>query len=92
VDSAFYGWNDAWLNPEFLHWDITGEVASIHCPLLAIQGHDDEYASMLQIDRIKEAVPHTQLIKLSRSGHSPHRDSAEAVNEAIGAFVASHRD
>lgn len=92
VDSAFYGWNDAWLNPEFLHWDITGEIASIRCPLLAIQGHDDEYASMLQIDRIKEAVPHTQLVKLSRSGHSPHRDSAEAVNEAIGAFVASHRD
>ena len=91
VDSAFYGWNDAWLNPEFLHWDITDEIKAIRRPLLAVQGHDDEYASMLQIDKIKDAVPHTQLVKLSQCGHSPHRDAADAVNEAIAAFIATHR-
>jgi pimeloyl-ACP methyl ester carboxylesterase len=91
VDSAFYGWNDAWLNPEFLHWDITPEIATIRRPLLAIQGHDDEYASMVQIEKIKEAVPHTQLLKLSQCGHSPHRDAAHAVNDAIAACVAAHR-
>ena len=91
VDSAFFGWNDAWLNPEFLHWDITHEIETIRRPLLAIQGHDDEYASMLQIDKIKEAVPHTQLVKLPQCGHSPHRDAADAVNEAIATLVAMHR-
>jgi pimeloyl-ACP methyl ester carboxylesterase len=91
VDSAFYGWNDAWLNPAFLHWNITGEIASIVRPLLAIQGYDDEYASMLQLDAIEAAVPHTQLVKLTQCRHSPHRDAAGAVNDAIAAFVASHR-
>ncbi|WP_321797769.1 alpha/beta hydrolase [Caballeronia sp. J97] len=91
VDSAFYGWNDAWLNPAFLHWDITEEIASIRRPLLAIQGYDDEYASMLQIDKIKAAVDHTQLVKLTQCRHSPHRDAANAVNDAISAFVRKHR-
>ncbi|BBU32113.1 alpha/beta hydrolase (plasmid) [Burkholderia sp. THE68] len=91
VDSAFYGWNDAWLNPAFLHWDITEEIASIRRPLLAIQGYDDEYASMLQLDSIEAAVDHTQLVKLEQCRHSPHRDAADAVNEAISAFVQAHR-
>lgn len=91
VDSAFYGWNDAWLNPAFVHWDITDEIAAIRRPLLAIQGHDDEYASMLQIDRIREAVAHTELLKLPQCGHSPHRDATDAVNDAIAAFVGTHR-
>lgn len=92
VDSAFYGWNDAWLNPEFLHWDITADIAAIRKPLLAIQGHDDEYASMLQLDRIQEPVPHARLVKLSQCGHSPHRDAADAVNDAIAACIAEHRE
>lgn len=91
VDSAFYGWNDAWLNPAFLHWDITGELASIRRPLLAIQGYDDEYASMLQLDKIKAAVDHAQLVKLAQCRHSPHRDATDAVNDAIAAFVQSQR-
>ncbi|SAK71461.1 lactonase [Caballeronia catudaia] len=91
VDSAFYGWNDAWLNPAFLHWNITEEIASIVRPLLAIQGYDDEYASMRQLDAIEAAVPHARLVKLTQCGHSPHRDAADAVNDAIAAFVASHR-
>ncbi|SAK49736.1 lactonase [Caballeronia pedi] len=91
VDSAFYGWNDAWLNPAFLHWDITKEITSIRRPLLAIQGYDDEYASMLQLDSIKAAVDHTQLVKLEQCRHSPHRDAADAVNDAISAFMQAHR-
>jgi pimeloyl-ACP methyl ester carboxylesterase len=91
VDSAFYGWNDAWLTPAFRDWDITGELASIRCPLLAIQGHNDEYASMLQIDKIKDAVSHAHLLKLDDCGHSPHRDVSGAVNEAIAAFLSFPR-
>ncbi|MFM0323254.1 alpha/beta fold hydrolase [Caballeronia glebae] len=91
VDSAFYGWNDAWLNPAFLHWNITEEISSIRRPLLAIQGYDDEYASMLQLDEIKAAVGHTQLVKLTQCRHSPHRDATDAVNDAIAAFVRAHQ-
>ena len=64
VDSAFYGWNDIWLNPAFREWRIVDELAAIHQPLLAVQGHDDNYGTMAQIDTIGERVPHAQLVKL----------------------------
>jgi pimeloyl-ACP methyl ester carboxylesterase len=87
VDSAFFGWNDIWLDPAFRAWDITDEITSIKCPLLAIQGWDDEYATMAQIDVIAQQVPRTKLTKLPSCGHSPHRQMPESVNEAIAAFM-----
>ncbi|RDJ98322.1 alpha/beta fold hydrolase [Paraburkholderia lacunae] len=91
VDSAFYGWNDIWLNPAFRAWNITGELAGIRKPLLAVQGDDDNYGTMAQIDTIAERVPHAELVKLDACGHSPHRDAPDALNEAIAAFVAKRR-
>jgi pimeloyl-ACP methyl ester carboxylesterase len=91
VDSAFYGWNDIWLNPAFSQWSITAELASIRQPLLAIQGHDDNYGTLAQIDTIAAQVPHAQLVKLDACGHSPHRDAPAKLNDAITAFVSSQR-
>ncbi len=89
VDSAFYGWNDIWLNPGFRQWDITGLLSSIQCPLLAVQGHDDEYGTMAQIDAIASHVPHAQLTRLPACGHSPHRQCPAMLDAAIMAFVKS---
>jgi pimeloyl-ACP methyl ester carboxylesterase len=89
VDSAFYGWNDIWLNPEFRQWDITGLLSSIQCPLLAVQGHDDEYGTMAQIDAIAANVPRAQLTRLPACGHSPHRQCPAMLDAAIVAFVKS---
>jgi pimeloyl-ACP methyl ester carboxylesterase len=91
VDSAFYGWNDVWLNPAFRQWSIAEELAPIRKPLLAVQGHDDNYGTMAQIDAIAGHVPHAQLVKLDACGHSPHRDAPDALNEAIAAFVSKQR-
>lgn len=91
VDSAFYGWNDIWLNPAFRQWRIVDELSPIRQPLLAVQGHDDNYGTMAQIDTIGEHVPHAQLVKLDACGHSPHRDAPEALNEAIAAFISHQR-
>ena len=88
VDSAFYGWNDIWLNPAFRQWTMTAELSSIRRPLLAIQGHDDNYGTMAQIDTIAAHVPHAHLVRLDACGHSPHRDAPEKLNEAIAAFVS----
>src|SRR5262249_1569440 len=52
VDSAFWGWNDIWLHPAFLAWNIESLLPEITCPVLAIQGLDDEYGTLEQIDRI----------------------------------------
>ena len=90
VDSAFYGWNDVWSSDAFRSWSIVDRLKAIGCPLLAVQGHDDHYGTMVQIDTIAEHVPQTQLTKLDRCGHSPHRDAPQALNAAIAAFVAQH--
>ena len=90
VDSAFLGWNDAWLSPAFRDWSIESELSSIRCPLLAIQGEQDEYGTLRQITDIKEHLPHTQLLSLANCGHSPHRDQPEALMTAITEFIAHH--
>ena len=87
VDSAFRGWNDVWLDAAFREWNIEAELRGIRCPLLAIQGCDDEYGTMAQIDGIAAAVPGTELLKLEKCGHSPHRDRPEAVSQATITFV-----
>ena len=88
VDSAFFGWNDIWLAPEFLPWDLRPRLPYIRCPVLAIQGVDDVYGTMAQIDGIAAAVPGTRLLKLPACGHSPHRDQPEAVVAACQGFLA----
>jgi pimeloyl-ACP methyl ester carboxylesterase len=87
VDSAFYGWNDIWLDPAFRQWDITERLSSIRRPLLAVQGYDDEYGTMAQIDAIATHVQHAQLARLPACGHSPHRQCPAVLDAAIMAFI-----
>jgi pimeloyl-ACP methyl ester carboxylesterase len=91
VDSAFRGWNDVWLDPQFRVWNIEEYLPAIRCPVLAIQGEDDEYGTMEQVERIGMQVAGATLLKLARCGHSPHRDQPEVVLDAVGAFVARLR-
>jgi pimeloyl-ACP methyl ester carboxylesterase len=88
-DSAFWGWNDIWLDPAFRAWSIEEEIAAIRCPLLAIQGVDDEYGTLAQIHGIARRVPQARLLELPDCGHSPHKDQPQAVIEASVAFLAS---
>lgn len=90
-DSAFWGWNDIWLHPPFRQWTIERELAAITCPLLAVQGLDDEYGTLAQIRGIAERVPGTELLELPDCGHSPHRDQPERLINAVCAFVQRRR-
>lgn len=90
-DSAFWGWNDIWLNPAFRAWNIEGELDRITCPVLAVQGEDDEYGTLEQIYGIKRTLPHTQLLVLPQCGHSPHRDQPEALTREVAQFILSPR-
>jgi pimeloyl-ACP methyl ester carboxylesterase len=90
-DSAFWGWNDAWLSPAFRDWNITQELATIACPLLAMQGLDDEYGTLEQIRGIARVVPQAQLLELPQCGHSPHKDQPDKVIAAVRAFVSGQR-
>lgn len=86
-DSAFWGWNNIWLHPDFRAWNIEEYLPQISCPVLAIQGEDDEYGTMEQLNRIATQVPDVELLKLPNCGHSPHRDQPEAVLRATVRFV-----
>lgn len=86
-DAVFRAWHDTWLAPEFRAWDITDCLPRITCPLLAIQGKDDEYATMRQIECIAERAPDVELLELAACRHSPHRDQPQAVIAAISRFV-----
>lgn len=87
VESAFWGWNATWTDPRFRDWNIEEDVSRITCPILAIQGMDDEYGTLEQIRRIKELVPHTELLELEQCGHLPYRDKEAQVNQAIMDFL-----
>jgi len=89
VDSAFWGWNDIWLDPAFRDWNIEAELQAVRSPLLAIQGVDDEYGTLQQIRRIQRRVPATRLLELPDCGHSPHRDQPEQVMAATIDFIAA---
>jgi pimeloyl-ACP methyl ester carboxylesterase len=86
-DSAFRGWNDIWLHPDFRTWNIEEFLPRIACPILAIQGEDDEYGTMEQIDRIARLAPDVDLVKLTDCRHSPYRDQPETVIEATTRFI-----
>jgi pimeloyl-ACP methyl ester carboxylesterase len=89
-DSAFWGWNDAWLAPEFRDWSIEAMLDELRCPVLAVQGVDDEYGTLAQIEGIRRRAPQTELLVLERCGHSPHRDRPEALTQAIIDFIGRH--
>ena len=86
-EGAFRGWCDIWLDPRFREWSIEGLLTKIHCPVLAIQGYDDEYGTMEHIESIARHVSGTELLKLSNCGHSPHRDQPAAVLAAATRFI-----
>ena len=87
VDVMFRGWNDIWLHPDFRAWNIEEYLPGIACPVLAIQGEDDEYGTMEQMRRIGAKVKDVELLALEDCRHSPHRDQPDAVLEAVTRFV-----
>jgi pimeloyl-ACP methyl ester carboxylesterase len=87
IQTVFSQWSTIWLRPEFLNWNIRSHLSSIHCPVLLIQGYDDEYGTMAQIDGILNTVPSAIAVRLAKCGHSPHVDQRERVLDAIRPFM-----
>lgn len=90
VDNAFWQWNDVWLSEAFRRYNIERECADIRCPLLLVQGEDDEYGTLAQLDAIQRAAPHAVRHDLPDCGHSPHRDQPRTLTELLQTFVTKH--
>ena len=89
VDDAFLGWSRIWLDPRFRTWNLAKETQNLRVPTLLIQGEDDEYGSLAQLDAIAEIAPGpVQRLILANCGHSPQRDQPAAVLGAIATFLA----
>ena len=86
-ESVFRSWVDIWLTPAFRDWNIEAFLDDIRCPVLAIQGVDDEYGSLEQIRGIKKRAPQTELLEIPACGHSPHRDQPGILIDALREFV-----
>jgi pimeloyl-ACP methyl ester carboxylesterase/GNAT superfamily N-acetyltransferase len=86
-DAAFFGWNDVWLDPAFPQWDITGQLESVTCPLLLIQGERDQYGTMAQLDAIEaRARGPVKRIHLDCQ-HSPPTELPDETVAAIATFL-----
>ena len=88
VDGAFWGWNKFWRRPEIRDWNIEDSLQHIEVPVLIIQGENDEYGSIAQLDSIESQVP-TAVERhfLKHVGHSPHRDQPKFLLDTIGRFI-----
>ena len=83
VDSVFHAWTDTWQQPEFLDWNIEREIERIRCPVLAMQGVDDQYGTLEQVRGIGRRVTNTRVVEIPECGHSPHKDQPEVVAKAF---------
>jgi len=88
VDNAFYGWNGAWLDPKFRSWDISDYLAYIRVPVAVLQGADDQYGTIRQVEIAREeCYCPVEVTIFSKAGHSPHREAPEATLNAISEFA-----
>lgn len=93
VDGAFWGWNDAWLDPDFRRWDIREFLDKIRVPVLIVQGEEDEYGSEKQIDAARARCGAlVGAVLLPQCAHSPHRDQPERTLSEILSFVSRVSD
>jgi pimeloyl-ACP methyl ester carboxylesterase len=88
VDNAFYGWNGAWLDPNFRDWDISHYLACIRVPVVIVQGKADQYGTMRQVEIAQdECSGPLEVTLLEGTGHSPHREAPGPTLEAISEFA-----
>ncbi len=90
VDVAFWGWNQAWLDPGFRSWDIREAIGYIRVPILIVQGSDDEYGTVAQIEAAEEeAYCPVDAVLIPGAHHSPHLDAPEETLAAVSGFVTT---
>jgi pimeloyl-ACP methyl ester carboxylesterase len=88
VDNAFYGWNGVWLDPGFRRWDISEYLAYIRVPVAILQGEDDQYGTIRQIEIARdECYCPVDVTLIPQSGHSPQRDATELTLATVSEFV-----
>lgn len=90
TDSMFHGWADNWLLPENESWNMEPVLPGITCPTLVIQGENDEYGTLAQVDAIVTAVSgRVESLIIPGCGHAPHLQAREATLNGMVVFIKS---
>jgi pimeloyl-ACP methyl ester carboxylesterase len=88
-DGVFANWADTWLDSGFASWSIEDLLPRVTAPVLLIQGRDDPYFSLGQLDRIARVVPETRRLELADCRHAPYRERTNPVLETTADFLQS---
>lgn len=89
TEKMFYGWAHTWLKPEACNWNIESCVKKINAPFLAIQGADDQYGSVEQLNSVRKNAANTQTVLIPECGHSPHLQRKQEVLQIMSDFIFS---
>jgi pimeloyl-ACP methyl ester carboxylesterase len=90
TDALYAAWTDVWLSADFSRWSIVSDLSGIDVPTLVVQGREDMYGTLAQVDAITANVPDSASLVLDACGHAPHRDQADTVEAAMLGFIRSH--
>jgi pimeloyl-ACP methyl ester carboxylesterase len=87
ADATVRGWTDVWLKNDFHAWDISDALAYIRVPVLIIQGDEDHYGTVRQIEIAQEeCYCPVDVLLMPGIKHVPHREATEQTLKAIAAF------
>jgi pimeloyl-ACP methyl ester carboxylesterase len=86
-DEVFQGWSELWVSDRYRQWNIEDCVSLIECPVLAVQGEQDQYGTLEQLDQIARRAPNATRVVLEQCGHFPHAEQPAALAEAVKRFL-----
>jgi pimeloyl-ACP methyl ester carboxylesterase len=88
-DVAFRGWCDVWLDPAFRDWSLEESLPAITAPALVVQGRDDPYGTLAQVEAIERGSGGRVETLVVPGGHDPHLGHPQEVQDAIVRFITT---
>ena len=87
-EGMFHGWNDTWLDPDFKDWNVAEVIDYLRIPVLAIQGRDDQYGTLAQIEEIQQRIYSPVDVEiLDDCRHAPHFEQPKLTLSAVTEFA-----
>lgn len=87
----FSAWADTWLSPTFRGWNMENILKQIQCPALIVQGENDEYGTVKQVNQIVQGIgAHAQSLIMPNCGHAPYREAKEELLNNVINFLTNH--
>ena len=76
----FDSWSGVWTHDDFRSWDIRALLANIKCPVVLVQGGEDEFATDAQLTETVDAIGgNATLIRIPGVGHALHHRAPQSV-------------